>query len=213
MPYGIIFLGKLGCGKGTQAELLSKKLAIPTISTGDMYRREIQAGTEIGRQAHELCVLQGKLMPDEITNRLMDKRVQEADCANGFIIDGYPRTVNQAEFIARHINLVIDIEIPDELAIQRITGRWVHRTSGRTYHATLNPPKIPFTDDVTGEPLTQRGDDAPEIVKRRLEVFYELCAGLPNFFCQRGIKVIAVSGACSIGEVAKHIETQLNIGH
>ncbi len=212
MPYKIIFLGKLGCGKGTQAEILSKRLSIPTISTGSMYRREMQAGTEVGNQVYELCVKQGKLMPDEITNQLMAKRIREADCAGGFIIDGYPRTLNQAEFIVSDINLAIDIDIPDDLAVQRLDGRWIHKASGRTYHSEFNPPKIAYTDDITGEGLIQREDDRPEIIKRRLEVFYELCAPLPDFFRNKGTKVLQVSGVGAIGEIASRIESQLNIG-
>lgn len=208
MVHKIIMLGKLGCGKGTQAALLSERFGIPAISTGNIYRREITAGTEMGKLAKKL-VESGNLAPDSMTNDLMNKRLSEIDCKNGFIIDGYPRNLIQGEFIAPFINTVVNIEIPDSLVYERLTGRRVHLASGRIYHVVSSPPKVENKDDLTGDVLVQRDDDSPEVIKHRLDVYYQQSSGLTGYYKDRGFKVIEVDGTGPMDEISAGIERQL----
>lgn len=211
MPFKVVVLGKLGSGKGTQAEFLGKKLCIPVIQIGRIYRQEIEKGTEIGKLAQSL-IDNGNFMPCEITNKLVFNRIQQRDCINGFIIEGYPRTIKQAEFSLPYINTVVNIDITDEMAIERLRGRRVHKESGRTYHIVHNPPKIENKDDVTGEPLVQRADDREDIIKHRLSIYYKECAHLVGYYKSKGLYVVEIDGAGSIGEVEEQIHNKLISG-
>ena len=168
-----ILLGPPGAGKGTQASFITKRYSIPQISTGDMLRAAIKAGTELGIKAKKLMDA-GQLVPDDVILDLVKHRIGEPDCTGGFLFDGFPRTLAQAETMKNaglHIDYVIEIAVPDEEIIQRMSGRRVHPASGRTYHVKFNPPKVEGIDDVSGEPLIQRDDDQAETVLKRLEVY------------------------------------------
>jgi adenylate kinase len=168
-----ILLGPPGAGKGTQASFITKEYGIPQISTGDMLRAAIKAGTELGVKARKLMDA-GQLVPDDVILDLVQRRIQEPDCAGGFLFDGFPRTLAQAGAMKNagvHIDYVIEIAVPDEEIIQRMSGRRVHPGSGRSYHVKFNPPKIADKDDLSGEALILRQDDQPETVKERLHVY------------------------------------------
>lgn len=172
----IILLGMPGAGKGTQARFLIEKYGIPQVSTGDMLRAEIKAGTVLGRKA-QTYMDRGELVPDQLVIELVKQRVKQPDCARGFIIDGFPRTVVQAEALRDagiDIDCVVEIEVDDDEILRRMTGRRVHPASGRTYHIEFNPPRTPGKDDVTGEPLIQRPDDNEETVRRRIALYHSL---------------------------------------
>lgn len=169
----LILLGPPGAGKGTQAGFICGKFAIPQISTGDMLRAAVKAGTPLGVEAKKIMDA-GGLVSDDIIINLVKERLQQADCANGYLLDGFPRTIPQAEAMKTagvQIDHVLEIDVADEEIITRMSGRRVHPGSGRTYHVKFNPPKIAGTDDVTGEPLIQRDDDKEETVRKRLEVY------------------------------------------
>src|SRR5487761_2744581 len=179
-----ILLGPPGAGKGTQASFICKKYGVPQISTGDMLRAAIKAGTELGLKAKKLMDA-GQLVPDEVILDLVKHRIEEPDCSGGFLFDGFPRTLAQAESMkdaGLHIDYVIEIAVPDEEIIQRMSGRRVHPASGRTYHVKFNPPKLAGKDDVTGEPLIQREDDKVETVMKRLEVYRAQTLPLVAYF-------------------------------
>ncbi len=166
----IILLGLPGAGKGTQAQFLIKRYNIPQISTGAMLRAEIDAGTELGGKVSQYMDA-GNLVPDELVTAMVKKRIAQPDCQNGFIIDGFPRTVAQAEALRAagiDIDFVIEIEVGDQEILRRMSGRRVHSASGRTYHIAFNPPQVADKDDVTGEPLVQRPDDNEETVRKRI---------------------------------------------
>ena len=170
----ILLLGLPGAGKGTQAQFLMDKYRIPQISTGDMLRAAIKAGTPLGLEAKSYMD-KGMLVPDHIVIDLVKGRVKDPDCAKGFIIDGFPRTLVQAEALRAagvDIDFVIEIEVDDDEILRRMVGRRVHPGSGRTYHVEFNPPKVPGKDDVTGEALVQRADDNEETVKRRIATYH-----------------------------------------
>ncbi len=169
----LILLGPPGAGKGTQAAVIREKFAIPQISTGDMLRAEVKAGTPLGVAAKEL-IDAGQLVPDEVIIRLVKKRLEQPDCARGYLFDGFPRTIPQAEAMKGapvRIDRVLEIDVPDEEIVLRLSGRRVHPPSGRTYHVQFNPPQREGRDDRTGEALVQREDDREETVKKRLEVY------------------------------------------
>ena len=169
-----ILLGPPGAGKGTQAAYITKKYGIPQISTGDMLRAAIKAGTELGMKAKKLMDA-GQLVPDEVILGLVKSRIEQPDCAGGFLFDGFPRTLAQADAMKHDgvlIDYVVEIAVPDEEIVLRMSGRRVHLASGRTYHVKFNPPKVADKDDVTGEPLIQRQDDKAETVKERLNVYH-----------------------------------------
>jgi adenylate kinase len=182
----IILLGMPGAGKGTQARFLIEKYKIPQVSTGDMLRAAIKDGTPLGVQAKSY-VDRGALVPDDIVIALVKQRIAERDCANGFIIDGFPRTIPQAEAL-RHsgieVNFVVDIDVSDEEILRRLSGRRVHPASGRTYHLVFNPPRVPGKDDVTGESLVQRRDDREETVRQRIATYYEQSKPLISYYSQ-----------------------------
>ena len=169
----LILLGAPGAGKGTQAAFICKKYAIPQISTGDMLRAAVKAGTAMGLAAKKVMD-SGGLVSDDIIIGLVKERITQSDCANGFLFDGFPRTIPQADAMRSagvKLDLVLEIDVPDEAIIERMSGRRVHVASGRTYHIKYNPPKEAGKDDPTGEPLIQRDDDKEETVKKRLAVY------------------------------------------
>ncbi|HZD20687.1 MAG TPA: adenylate kinase [Burkholderiales bacterium] len=169
----LMLLGPPGAGKGTQANFIREKYGIPQISTGDMLRAAVKAGTPLGLAAKKVMDA-GQLVSDDIIIGLVQDRLQQPDCARGYLFDGFPRTIPQADALKRAgvpIDHVLEIEVPDDEIIARMSGRRVHPASGRTYHVTFNPPKVAGKDDVTGEPLIQRDDDREQTVKKRLEVY------------------------------------------
>lgn len=180
----IILLGAPGAGKGTQANLIKEKFNIPQISTGDMLRTAVKADNPLGQAAKKIMDA-GGLVPDDIIINLVKERIKETDCTDGFLLDGFPRTIPQAQAIkdaAIEIDFVVEIEVPDSDIIQRMDGRLVHPASGRTYHITFNPPKVPNKDDITGEDLIQRQDDRADTVKKRLEVYHEQTKPLVEYY-------------------------------
>lgn len=180
----IILLGPPGAGKGTQAQVLTKAFAIPQISTGDMLRSAIKAGTKLGLKAKEVMD-QGKLVSDDIILGLVKERISESDCENGFLFDGFPRTIPQAQALVDAdiaIDAVVELQVPDEKIVKRMSGRRVHLASGRTYHIVYNPPKVEGKDDVTGEDLVIRDDDKEETVRARLKVYHEQTEPLVAFY-------------------------------
>lgn len=176
----IILLGPPGAGKGTQAQLISKEFGIPQVSTGDMLRAAIKAGTELGKQAKSVMD-KGQLVSDELIINLVKERIAQPDCANGCIFDGFPRTIAQAEALSAanvNIDFVVEISVPDDEIVKRLSGRRSHPASGRVYHVVYNPPKVEGLDDETGEPLIQRDDDKEETIKDRLKVYHNQTAAL-----------------------------------
>lgn len=180
----ILLLGVPGAGKGTQAQFLMARYGIPQISTGDMLRGAIRAGTPLGLSA-KTYMDKGALVPDQLVTELVKERIKQADCAKGFIMDGFPRTLPQADAL-RHsgidIDFVIEIAVSDEEILRRMSGRRVHLASGRSYHTLFNPPKVADRDDVSGEPLVQRDDDKEETVKARLDVYHAQTQPLVQYY-------------------------------
>jgi len=182
----IILLGGPGAGKGTQANFIKEKFNIPQISTGDMLRAAVKAGTPLGVEAKKIMDA-GGLVSDDIILGLVKERIQESDCANGFLLDGFPRTIPQAEAVKNEgiaVDSVVEIDVDDNEIIKRMSGRRVHPASGRTYHVVFNPPKEEGKDDETGESLIQRDDDQEETVRKRLEVYHEQTEPLIDYYTQ-----------------------------
>jgi adenylate kinase len=180
----VILLGAPGAGKGTQAAFICRKFGIPQISTGDMLRAAVKAGTPLG-QAAKKVMDSGALVSDDIIIGLVKERITQPDCANGFLFDGFPRTIPQAEAMKAagvRIDVVLEIDVPDAAIIERMSGRRVHPASGRSYHVKFNPPKAPDRDDVTGEPLIQREDDREETVRKRLQVYQSQTRPLVEYY-------------------------------
>lgn len=180
----IILLGAPGAGKGTQATFIKEHFNIPQISTGDMLRAAVKAGTPLGLEAKSYMD-SGGLVPDAVIIGLVKERIKEADCANGFLFDGFPRTIPQADAMKEAgvmIDYVVEIDVPDSAIIERMSGRRSHPASGRTYHIKFNPPKVAGKDDVTGEDLVQRDDDKEETVKKRLEVYHSQTKPLVDYY-------------------------------
>jgi len=180
----LILLGGPGAGKGTQANYIKERYQIPQISTGDMLRAAVKAGTELGKKAKAVMDA-GGLVPDDVIIGLVKERIKEPDCQKGFLFDGFPRTIPQADAMKAAgvaIDAVVDIDVPDEEIIKRMSGRRVHLASGRTYHLVFNPPKVEGKDDVTGEPLIQRDDDKEETVRKRLEVYHAQTEPLIGYY-------------------------------
>lgn len=180
----LILLGAPGAGKGTQAAFITEKYGIPQISTGDMLRAAVKAGTPLGLAAKKVMDA-GQLVSDDIILGLIKERLQQPDCAKGFLFDGFPRTIPQAEALRTQgvdLDLVLEIDVPDEEIIKRMSGRRVHTASGRTYHVVFNPPKIAGKDDATGEDLIQREDDKEETVRKRLDVYHSQTKPLVEFY-------------------------------
>jgi adenylate kinase len=180
----LILLGGPGAGKGTQANYIKERYQIPQISTGDMLCAAVKAGTELGLKAKEYMD-SGGLVPDEVIIGLVKERIKEADCAKGFLFDGFPRTIPQADAMKEAgvaIDAVVEIDVPDEEIVKRMSGRRAHLASGRTYHVIYNPPKVEGKDDVTGEPLVQRDDDKEDVVRKRLDVYHAQTEPLVNYY-------------------------------
>ncbi len=210
----LILLGGPGAGKGTQANNIKEKFQIPQISTGDMLRAAVKAGTEMGLEAKKFMDA-GGLVPDEVIIGLVKDRIQEADCANGFLFDGFPRTIPQADAMKEAgvpIDAVVDINVPDEEIIKRMGGRRAHLASGRTYHVVFNPPKVEGKDDVTGEPLVQRDDDKEETVKKRLDVYHDQTEPLIGYYKEwessgnaNAPKYVRIEGVGKVDEISDNI--------
>ncbi|HWD33718.1 adenylate kinase [Pseudomonas caricapapayae] len=180
----VILLGAPGAGKGTQAKFITEKFAIPQISTGDMLRAAVKAGTPLGLEAKAIMDA-GKLVSDELIINLVKDRIAQEDCKNGFLFDGFPRTIPQAEALVTagvQLDAVVEIAVEDEEIVQRIAGRRVHEGSGRVYHVVYNPPKVEGKDDETGEALVQRKDDTEETVRHRLSVYHDQTKPLVDFY-------------------------------
>jgi adenylate kinase len=180
----LILLGAPGAGKGTQATFICKQFGIPQISTGDMLRAAVKAGTPLGVAAKKVMD-SGALVSDDIIIGLVKERIQESDCANGFLFDGFPRTIAQADAMKSagvKLDYVLEIDVPFDAIIERMSGRRSHAASGRTYHVKFNPPKVEGLDDVTGEPLIQRDDDKAETVQKRLDVYSAQTRPLVDYY-------------------------------
>ncbi len=180
----LILLGAPGAGKGTQATFICEKFGIPQISTGDMLRAQVKAATPLGLEAKKFMDA-GGLVPDAVIIGMVQERLKEADCQNGYLFDGFPRTIPQAEAMKAAgvaLDFVVEVDVPDSSIIERLAGRRVHLPSGRTYHVKFNPPKVVGKDDVTGEDLVQRDDDKEETVKKRLEVYHSQTKPLVDFY-------------------------------
>lgn len=206
----IILLGAPGAGKGTQAQFITEKFGIPQISTGDMLRAAVKAGTPLGLQAKKVMD-EGGLVSDDIIIGLVKERIAEADCANGFLFDGFPRTIPQADALKDAgvtIDAVVEIDVADEEIIKRMSGRRVHPGSGRTYHVVFNPPKEEGKDDETGEELVQREDDKEETVRQRLKVYHEQTEPLISYYrgwneedAATAPKYVYVAGVGSVDDI------------
>ncbi|UDG82869.1 adenylate kinase [Candidatus Vallotia lariciata] len=182
----LILLGAPGAGKGTQANFIKNKLLVPKISTGDMLREAVKSGTALGIKAKR-CMDAGELVPDTLTIELVKERLQKADCTHGYLFDGFPRTIPQADAMKQAniaIDYVLEIDVPFDEIIKRMSGRRTHPASGRTYHIKFNPPKFDWIDDITGEPLIQRNDDTEETVRKRLDVYLIQTYPLINYYMQ-----------------------------
>ena len=182
----LILLGAPGAGKGTQATFLCQRYGIPQVSTGDMLRAAVKAGTPVGLAARKVMDA-GALVSDDIIVGLVKDRIAQSDCAQGFLFDGFPRTIAQAQAIKDagvQLDFVLEIDVPDSAIVERMSGRRAHLASGRTYHVAFNPPKVQGIDDVTGEPLVQRADDSEETVKKRLAIYHAQTRPLVDFYAQ-----------------------------
>ncbi|WP_090776254.1 adenylate kinase [Shouchella lonarensis] len=207
----LILMGLPGAGKGTQAEQITARHGIPHISTGDMFRTAIKNETELGLKAQSYMNA-GELVPDEVTIGIVRERLMQADCTDGFLLDGFPRTTRQAEAleellekIGRTLDYVINIDVPEKVLIERLSGRWVSPTSGKAYHLTYNPPKVPGKCDIDGSDLIQRDDDKPETVKKRLEVNKKQTQPLIDFYTAKGY-LKNIDGDQDIEAVSRDIE-------
>ena len=215
----LILLGGPGAGKGTQANYIREKYQIPQISTGDMLRAAVKAGTDLGKEAKKYMD-SGRLVPDDVIIGLVKERIQVPDCEKGFLFDGFPRTIPQADAMKDAgvpIDAVVDIDVPDDEIIRRMSGRRVHLASGRTYHIVFNPPKEEGKDDVTGESLIQRDDDKEETVRKRLSVYHEQTEPLIDYYKKwessgksNAPKYIRIEGVGKVHEIRDSIFSALN---
>ena len=206
----LILLGAPGAGKGTQATFICQKYGIPQISTGDMLRAAVKAGTPLGLEAKQVMDA-GGLVSDELIINLVKDRIAQPDCAQGFLFDGFPRTLPQADAMKAagvKLDYVLEIDVPFDAIIERMSGRRSHPASGRTYHVKFNPPKVAGVDDVTGEPLVQRDDDKEETVKKRLDVYSAQTRPLVDYYSQwaqaepaAAPKYRAISGMGSVEDI------------
>ncbi|MDI9330127.1 MAG: adenylate kinase [Alphaproteobacteria bacterium] len=215
----LILLGAPGAGKGTQATFICQRFGIPQISTGDMLRAAVKAGTPLGVAAKQVMD-SGGLVSDEIIIGLVKERITQADCAQGFLFDGFPRTIPQAEAMKSagvKLDYVLEIDVPFDAIIERMSGRRAHVSSGRTYHVKFNPPKIAGVDDVTGEPLIQRDDDKEETVRKRLDVYNAQTRPLVDYYSQwaqtdpqSAPRYRAISGLGSVEEIKERVFAALS---
>ena len=214
----VILLGPPGAGKGTQAHFIREKYRIPQISTGDMLRAAVKAGTPLGVAAKKVMDA-GQLVSDEIIIGLVTERLKQADCRQGYLFDGFPRTIPQAEALKDAgcaLDFVLEIDVPDEEIIARMSGRRVHPASGRSYHVRFNPPRQPDKDDVTGEPLVQRDDDREETVRKRLEVYRAQTRPLVDYYSRwaasgdaRAPRFRSISGIGRVDEIQSRVAAAL----
>ncbi|MFD0706489.1 adenylate kinase [Photorhabdus akhurstii] len=207
----IILLGAPGAGKGTQAQFIVEKYGVPQISTGDMLRTAVKAGTELGLKAKALMD-NGKLVTDELVIALVKERIKQDDCRNGFLLDGFPRTIPQADAMKEagiNVDYVLEFDVPDELIIERIIGRRIHAPSGRVYHIKFNPPAVENKDDVTGEELTVRKDDHEDIVRKRLVEYHQLTAPLVSYYRKEAAvdytKYFRIDGTRKVSEISEEL--------
>ncbi|MDE0661234.1 MAG: adenylate kinase [Gammaproteobacteria bacterium] len=212
----IILLGPPGAGKGTQAAFLCESFGIVQISTGEMLRAAVSAGTALGRKVKAVMDA-GELVDDKLIVDLVKQRIDLPDCRNGFLFDGFPRTVAQAQAVVEadiSIDQVLEIDVPDDVVVERLSGRRVHERSGRTYHVKFNPPSTPGIDDDTGEPLTLRDDDKEETIRERLRVYHGETRPLTRFYQERalglGVRYARIDGTGSVGEIKQAIVNALN---
>ena len=206
----LILLGAPGAGKGTQAEILCERLNIPTISTGNMIREALKSGTEMGLKA-KAFIEAGQLVPDEVVIGIVDERLRQDDCKNGFILDGFPRTIPQAEALDRMgvtIDRVVDINVPDEVIARRVSGRRVCLDCGNTYHIETKKPRVDGVCDRCGNTLVQRKDDQPETVQERLSVYHAQTEPLRDYYAAAG-KLLVMDGQMGIQEIAEKTLEQL----
>lgn len=212
----IILLGAPGAGKGTQAQFITNKFGIPQISTGDMLRAAIKAGSELGQKAKILMDM-GQLVPDDLIISLVKERVAQEDCEKGFLLDGFPRTIPQADALKSvgiSIDYVLEFDVPDEIIVERMSGRRVHPASGRTYHIVYNPPKVEDKDDITGEDLILRADDKPETVLDRLKIYHNTTKLLVDYYqaeaAQGNTKYFRLDGTQKVEEVSQELDKILS---
>ena len=213
----IILLGPPGAGKGTQAAHICEKFNIPQISTGDMLRAAVNAGSPVGLKAKK-TIDAGNLVPDELIISLVKERIHLPDCHNGYLLDGFPRTINQADALKLEdikINYCVEVKVPDDDIVERMSGRRVHLSSGRTYHIKFNPPNEADKDDITGGELIQRVDDNEQIVRGRLKIYHKQTEPLVNYYRtdadnpETGTKFIAINGVGTLEEVKERISNAL----
>ena len=210
----IILLGGPGAGKGTQASFIKERFSIPQISTGDMLRAHVKQGTELGKAAKKIMD-EGGLVSDDIIMGMVKERITDADCANGYLFDGFPRTLAQADALKAagvFVDAVVEIDVPDEEIIKRMSGRRAHLASGRTYHVIYNPPKEEGKDNETGEPLVQRDDDKEETVKARLKVYHDQTEPLIAYYSkwadeggESSPKYIKIQGIGSVDDIRAQV--------
>ena len=213
----MILLGAPGAGRGTQAQFLTEAYAIPQISTGDMLRAAVKARTELGAKVEQVMSA-GELVTDEIIMALVKARIREDDCRQGFLFDGFPRTIPQAKALLEarvEIDVVLEIEVPDDEIVKRLGGRRVHLDSGRIYHVSFSPPRVANIDDETGEELVQREDDKEETVRKRLALYHQQTKPLVDFYKQlaadgTAVRVTRVNGVASVDEIRRKILSALS---
>lgn len=215
----LILLGAPGAGKGTQAVAITQKFGIPQISTGDMLRAAVRAGTPLGLEARKFMDA-GALVPDEVIIGLVEDRIRQPDCTNGFLFDGFPRTIPQAEAMKQagvDLDYVVEIDVDDAEIINRLSGRRTHPASGRTYHVQFQPPKVAGKDDVTGEDLVQREDDKEETIRKRLQVYHDQTSQLVDYYSswaargdERAPKYRKVTGTGSVEDIRARIFAALS---
>lgn len=214
----LILLGAPGAGKGTQAQFITEKYGVPQISTGDMLRAAVKAGTPLGLKVKEVMA-SGGLVSDETIIELIQERIQDEDCKNGFLFDGFPRTIPQAEALKKqgiNIDAVVEINVDDEEIVSRLSGRRVHEASGRIYHVKYNPPQVEGKDDETGDPLMLREDDKEETVRKRLGVYHSQTAPLIDYYSkwseqggENAPKYVKVDGVGEMSEIKEQIVSGL----
>jgi len=208
----IILLGMPGAGKGTQAQIIEEELSIANVSTGAILREVSKSKSDLGQRVQSY-LNSGQLVPDEIIIEMLVERISKDDCNNGFILDGFPRNIEQAKSLDQagvSIDLVIYLKILEEQIIERMSGRRIHLASGRSYHTTFNPPKVDGKDDLTGEDLIQRSDDKPDVIKKRLEVYFNETEPMLDFYKNKDIKFYEIDASETVKEFTEKILKIIN---